>query len=51
MDENAEPSARARPPLSVPFFYGWFVVALGFVLDIASYSGRAAQQRYQTDAA
>ncbi len=26
---------------------GWLVVALGFVLDIASYSSRAAQQRYQ----
>jgi hypothetical protein len=25
---------------------GWVVVALGFVLDIASYSSRAAQQRY-----
>lgn len=26
---------------------GWMVVALGFVLDIASYFGRMAQQRYQ----
>ena len=26
---------------------GWFVVALGFLLDIASYSSRAAQNRYQ----
>jgi hypothetical protein len=29
---------------------GWLVVAFGFVLDIASYSGRAAQQRYQPSA-
>ena len=26
---------------------GWAIVALGFVLDIATYSSRAAQQRYQ----
>ena len=26
---------------------GWFVVALGFFLDLASYSSRAAQQRYE----
>jgi hypothetical protein len=26
---------------------GWAVVALGFVLDIASYASRSAQQRYQ----
>jgi hypothetical protein len=26
---------------------GWAVVALGFLLDIASYSSRAAQNRYQ----
>ncbi len=27
---------------------GWAVVALGFLLDIVSYSGRAAQSRYET---
>ena len=26
---------------------GWFFVAIGFFFDIASYSSRAAQQRYQ----
>jgi hypothetical protein len=26
---------------------GWVVVAFGFLLDIASYSGRAAQGRYE----
>jgi|SRR5438045_1745842 len=25
---------------------GWFVVALGFVADLATYSSRAAQKRY-----
>ncbi|MCX6433566.1 MAG: hypothetical protein NTX29_12545 [Actinobacteria bacterium] len=30
---------------------GWFVVAFGFILDIASYSSRAAQQRIQPSAA
>ena len=29
----------------------WLVVALGFVLDVVSYSGRAAQSRYQTSRA
>ena len=27
---------------------GWFVVALGFLLDLTTYSGRAAQRRYQS---
>ena len=27
---------------------GWLVVALGFLLDIANYSGRSAQQRLST---
>ncbi len=30
---------------------GWLVVAFGFLLDIASYSSRAAQQRYQPSTA
>jgi hypothetical protein len=30
---------------------GWVVVAFGFLLDIASYSSRAAQGRYETRAA
>jgi len=30
---------------------GWAVVAFAFVLDIASYSSRAAQQRYQSSTA
>ncbi|MEI6360764.1 MAG: hypothetical protein WCP95_01395 [Actinomycetes bacterium] len=30
---------------------GWVVVAFGFLLDIASYSGRLAQSRYETRAA
>lgn len=27
---------------------GWVVVIVGFILDIATYSGRAAQQRYES---
>ena len=27
---------------------GWAVVIIGFVLDIATYSGRAAQNRYES---
>ena len=42
MDENAEPSARARPPLSVPFFYGWFVVALCFFANLTVAGIRSA---------
>jgi len=30
---------------------GWVVVAFGFLLDIASYSSRAAQSRFQPSAA
>jgi energy-converting hydrogenase Eha subunit G len=30
---------------------GWAVIAFGFILDIASYSSRAAQQRIQPSAA
>jgi hypothetical protein len=30
---------------------GWVLVGLGFVLDIATYFGRTAQQRYQTSTA
>jgi hypothetical protein len=30
---------------------GWFVVALGVLLDVATYSSRAAQSRYQASRA
>jgi hypothetical protein len=30
---------------------GWVVIVFGFLLDIASYSSRAAQQRYQPSTA
>ena len=30
---------------------GWVIVALGFVLDIATYAGRSAQNRYQATTA
>jgi hypothetical protein len=30
---------------------GWFVVALGVVFDLATYSGRAAQRRYEAGTA
>lgn len=30
---------------------GWMIVALGFVIDLASYFGRTAQQRYEGAAA
>ncbi len=30
---------------------GWAVIVFGFILDIASYSSRAAQQRFQPSAA
>jgi hypothetical protein len=36
----------AYAPIGGVSTLGWFFVALGFVADIATYSSRAAQQRY-----
>ena len=33
---------RSRPPLSVPFFYGWFIVALSFLANLTAAGIRSA---------
>ncbi len=33
---------RARPPLAVPFFYGWFIVALSFLANLTAAGIRSA---------
>jgi MFS family permease len=42
MDESAAAGARARLPLSVPFFYGWFIVALSFFANLTIAGIRSA---------
>jgi hypothetical protein len=34
------------PVYGVSGFWGWLLVALGFALDVATYSSRAAKSRY-----
>jgi sugar phosphate permease len=41
-DEAAATPARARLPLSVPFFYGWFIVALSFFANLTVAGIRSA---------
>jgi hypothetical protein len=40
----------AWAPLGGVSTLGWCIVGLGFLLDIASYSSRSAQQRYSSGA-
>src|SRR2546426_10267157 len=42
MDDNLMPSKQARLPLAVPFFYGWFVVALSFLANLTAAGIRSA---------
>ena len=42
METEAEPLRIARPPLPVPFFYGWLVVALSFMTTLATSGTRSA---------
>jgi len=40
---NGETSkASARPPLSIPFYYGWFIVALSFLANLTAAGIRSA---------
>src|SRR3990172_4183979 len=41
-DASAATSARVRLPLSVPFYYGWFIVALIFFANLAVAGIRSA---------
>src|SRR5438094_9420909 len=42
MDDNLMTSKQARLPLAVPFFYGWFVVALAFLANLMAAGIRSA---------
>ncbi len=42
MDVDTVPGARERPPVSLPFFYGWFIVALSFFANLTVAGIRSA---------
>jgi MFS family permease len=42
MSQGQGSQASARPPLSVPFYYGWFVVALSFLANLTAAGIRSA---------
>ncbi len=42
MFNNAPPAQHARIPIALPFFYGWFVVALGFLSNLTASGIRSA---------
>ena len=42
MENEAESRPKARPPLPLPFFYGWLVVALSFITALATSGTRSA---------
>ncbi len=42
METEAESRLKARPPLTLPFFYGWLVVALSFMTALATSGTRSA---------
>jgi MFS family permease len=42
MDNGEATKANARLPLSVPFYYGWFIVALSFLANLTAAGIRSA---------
>jgi sugar phosphate permease len=42
MDDDLTSSKQARLPIAVPFFYGWFVVALSFLANLTAAGIRSA---------
>ena len=42
MEVESPVQPKARPPLSLPFFYGWLVVALSFMTSLTSSGTRSA---------
>ena len=42
MDINSSDSSTKRPPLSLPFYYGWFVVSLCFLTTLISAGVRSS---------
>lgn len=44
MEANTPDTPRKRPPISLPFYYGWFVVALCFSTTLISAGVRSSPQ-------
>lgn len=44
MEDNTPGTPRKRPPISLPFYYGWFVVALCFATTLISAGVRSSPQ-------
>jgi MFS family permease len=42
MDNNSPDKSHKRPPLSLPFYYGWFVIALCFLTTLTSAGVRSS---------
>ena len=42
MSNDALPARRAAVPIALPFYYGWFVVALGFLSNLTAAGIRSA---------
>ncbi|NIO10317.1 MAG: MFS transporter, partial [Deltaproteobacteria bacterium] len=42
MDYQTASQPNARPPIPLPFFYGWLVVALSFTTTLATSGTRSA---------
>lgn len=42
MDSADVTAERTRPPLSLPFYYGWFIVALSFLANLTAAGIRSA---------
>ena len=42
MDSNNPGTLKKRPPISLPFYYGWFVVALCFMTTLISAGVRSS---------
>src|SRR4029079_602599 len=42
MDKNSLEKSHTRPPLSLPFYYGWFVISLCFLTTLTSAGVRSS---------
>src|ERR1700752_482647 len=42
MDNNSPDKSHKRPPLSLPFHYGWFVISLCFLTTLTSAGVRSS---------